>query len=173
MLRQVCGTFAHAIRPTLFETHLMDAFPSVFLGTHYWQLKNQHGARELWHKYLVYRVMEEKGSTVGRYYEMRKIAATVCQEQEVALNLRDMVEALCWLSLDHGSKDEREYDKWGLLGEVPTETNETEQKENMGIKLLSAAAHLNLLPFAKRLLAAGHSPLRHNYLFARPIQVAA
>jgi hypothetical protein len=155
-LRLVCKTFVDMVHPALFETHLMDSsrFP---VGTALWQLWNQHGADKLWHEYLVYRVVEEKD-------------ATVCQETENALNLRATVEALCWLVLKHGTRYENNFYDWGP---IRMEQSKQKHKANLDLNLLSAAAHFDILPLAKRLLAEGHSPTSHNYLFAPPTQIAA
>jgi hypothetical protein len=51
-LRLVCKTFADAVHPALFETHLMDHIPGCPVGTIQWQLRNQHGAQKLWHEIL-------------------------------------------------------------------------------------------------------------------------
>jgi len=168
-LRLVCKTFAGAIYPALFETHIMDHFYSNPIGSDFWQIQNQHGADKLWHKYLVYRVMHERDATVGRFIEIRQIAQAICQETESVLDLHATVEALCWLALTHGTKVGPDANKWWW-----PMLKESKQRANLGLNtLLSAAAYFNLFPLAKRLVAEGHSPTSHNYLFAPPIQVAA
>ena len=168
-LRLVCKTFADAMYPALFETHIMDHFCSNPIGSDFWRIQNQHGADKLWHDYLVYRVMDERDATVGRFVEIRQIAQAICQGTESVLDLHATVEALCWLALTHGTKVGREFNKWWW----PV-LKESEQRANLGLNtLLSAAAYFDLLPLAKRLVAEGHNPTSHNYLFAPPIQVAA
>lgn len=168
-LRLVCKTFAGAMYPALFETHIMDYFCSNPIGSDLWQIQNQHGADKLWREYLVYRVMNERDATVGRFIEIRQIAQAICQETQNVLDLHAAVEALCWLALTHRTKVGRESNKWWW-----PMLKESEQRANLGLNtLLSAAAYFDLLPLAKRLVAEGHSSTSHNYLFAAPIQVAA
>jgi len=59
----------------------------------------------------------------------------------------------------------------GYLG--PTKTRTPKTQPNLGISLLSVATHFNLLPLIQRLVAEGHRPTSHNYLFAPPVQIAA
>ncbi|KAL7619484.1 hypothetical protein AAE478_010023 [Parahypoxylon ruwenzoriense] len=167
-LRLVCKPFALMLYPALFETHLMDNVPRHPLGTERWQLQNQHGAVEVWRKYLVYRCLGERDATVGRFVEIRQIAQAVCRE--TALDLKDVIEAMCLLALSHGMSmtDNKNSKKLG-----PIVIKETKPEANMGLNMLTVAAHLDLFPLAERLLAEGHSPTDHNYLFAPPIQVAA
>jgi ankyrin repeat protein len=168
-LRLICKTFASALYPALFETHIMDHYRSNPIGSDVWQTRIQRGAEKLWQEYLAYRVMNERDPTVGRFVEIRQIAQAVCQEKESTLALTATVEALCCLVLTHGTNVGREWKKWWwplLKG--------SEERANLGLNtLLSAAAYFDLLPLARRLIAEGDRPTSHNYLFSPPIQLAA
>jgi hypothetical protein len=108
--------------------------------------------------------MDKKDATLGRFVEMRQIALAVCQEMQNELDLRTTVEALCWLALWHGSKETTTYHDGG-----PMRKKDSTHNANPGLNLLTAAAHFDLLSLAQRLLAEGHNPTSHNYLFAPPI----
>lgn len=192
-LRLVCKKLANAVHPALFETHLMDNKGGE-IGTYHWNDRHQHGADKIWHQYLVYRVMTEKNVRVIRYVEIRNIAEAVCREIVNPPNLRGMVENLCWQALNHWDDDSygRFWQGPGGWDNVlqfwendPYDTDDTyarsvgfnyyvERKDqNLGLAMLSAAAHLNLLPLAERFIDEGHKVTEHNFLFAPPIQIAA
>jgi hypothetical protein len=82
---------------------------------------------------------------------------------------------LCWLAMRHGAKRHEQH-KWGplrMMNGPESRVAWSPGKAIPSLNLLSAATHFNLLPLTKRLVAEGHSPTSHNYLFAPPIQVAA
>lgn len=166
-LRLVCKDFAWLVYPALFETHLMDSWWKSQYGTMRRPTLYQHGANELWHRYVVYRVMGERDATVGRLVEIREIAVAVCEE--AALDLRFVVEGLCWLALNHETDTNSEdWDKWDYLA-----SKRRRIEANPGLNMLAAAAHFNLPFLAEVLLARGHDPTKHNFLFAPPALVAA
>lgn len=85
------------------------------------------------------------------------MARFICQEPESHFNLRNTVEALCWLALNPGSKDKdttlaTPHIKWG-----PT-MHMKRKGADLGLNLLSTAAYFDLLPLAKRLVPEGHNP---------------
>lgn len=167
-LRLVCKTIEGAMYPALFETHMMDYVHTTPIGSDPWQSRHQHGADKLWHRYIVYRIMDPK-SMIGRFSEIRQIAQVIHQEAKTGLGLQATVEALCWLALTHATQFTRNKGKWWYPN-----MRESKQRTVVSLNtLLSAAAYFDLMPLAKRLVAEGHSPTSHNYLFAPPIQVAA
>lgn len=159
-LRLVCKTFADGVLPALFETHLMDNYFYFYVGSYQWQLNvgSKYGADKLWHKYLVFRVMDGRDKTVERFIQMRQLAQVICQEmereRESAFDLREIVESLCWLALKKGNSS-NEYE-WFKASEV----RNPELRLSLGLNLFSAAAYFDLLPLAKRLVAEGHEPYR-------------
>lgn len=169
-LRLVCKVFACMVHPALFETLLMDDKRAWPYGGVQWQRCHQHGSFELWTRYLVFRSLHEQNPAVKRFVEIRYLAKAIYREAAV-LDVTAIVEALCWLASSHGANTacNDEEDKWGPL------TAEKQRPEpDLGLNMLTAAAYLNILPLAERLLAEGHQrPTSHNYLFAPPIQVAA
>jgi ankyrin repeat protein len=121
----------------------------------HWYIKNDHGASLFWHSYLVYRVQNE--TEMHRFLDIRRIAENVCSE--TSTNLVATIEALCWPALQRGT------DPCDNSGGKPP---------NKELNLLCAAAYLNLIPMAKRLLQEGHCPTNYSYIFSsRPIQLAA
>lgn len=170
-LRLVCKAFACMVHTALLETCLMDDFGSTAtFGSTKWRLRHQHGAFELWNQYLVMRSLREQNPAVGRFVEIRDLAKAIHSETVLVLDLKGIVETLCQLASTHRiQKDCEDLDRWG-----PLLAAWKKPKADLGLNMLTAASHLNLLPLAKRLLdQGGHSPTSHNYLFAPPIQVAA
>ena len=70
------------------------------------------------------------------------------------------IESLCWPALQAAMKPS---------------TNTKIEKEPLspGLDLLCAAAYLNLIPLAKRLLQEGHRPTSDSHLFSSPMRLAA
>ena len=66
----------------------------------FWYLKNQHGAEEFWHSYLVYRVQNEIDPGIGRFTEIRRMAQDICREAEI-----DILAAIWW-SLLAGARED-------------------------------------------------------------------
>lgn len=166
-LRLVCKVFARLVYPALFETHLMDHFRGAQLGSMRWLASYKADADKLWHRYVVYRVMGERDATVGRLVEIREVALAVCRE--AALDMRSVVDALCWLALDHDTKsDDAKWQEWGFLT-----SKDRRVEANPSLNMLTAAVHLNLPSLVEVLLGRGQDPTKHNFLFAPPALVAA
>ncbi|KAI1371189.1 ankyrin [Hypoxylon crocopeplum] len=182
-LRLVCTAFSQLMPFALFETRLMDNTLLPGLGSDDWQGVVQHGAIKVWHKYIIYRTLDEKDSTIGRFVEIRQMAQAICQE--TTLELQTIIEALCWLALSHRTRltNKSQWRMWArvehrmrLIHEDqwgPLVRGVYKPEANLGLNMLTAAAHLNLFPLAKRLLAEGHEPTSTNFLFAPPLQVAS
>jgi hypothetical protein len=116
--------------------------------------------------------LKENDPTVGRYVELTETAKAICKE--TGLDLHAALEALCGLTLTHcmpvkscGPTISARQNTATVDGTSP------EPDGSLDLNMLAAAAHLNLLPLARHLLAKGQSPLGYSHLFAPPIQVAA
>ncbi|KAK8017749.1 ankyrin repeats (3 copies) domain-containing protein [Apiospora rasikravindrae] len=161
-LRLVCKLFAEAVYPALFRTCRLDdaIFECSFGGVEY--RESRHGARELWHRYLVYRVAGEADPNVGRFVEIRELAQVLC-EKDTSLNYESVIDT--------------------LLGAVTCDktrpnTNILRRPQNnvvpdQGLNLLAAAVRLDMVSLVKHLLADGHDPATPNFLFPPATQVAA
>ncbi|PVH97224.1 ankyrin [Periconia macrospinosa] len=157
-LRLVCKRFSQALPRALFESRLLDAFNTEKILSD-WVIENDHGATKLWHSYLVYRVHNEiRQPCQRRYVELRLVAQRVCEE--TGADMETTIEALCWPALkqctipDINSKLEKE----------PLSPN---------LDLLCAAAYLNHIAVAQRLLREGYSPHTETHLFLSPMELAA
>ncbi|KAK7966202.1 uncharacterized protein PG986_000479 [Apiospora aurea] len=111
-LRLVCKLFAEAVYPALFRTCRLDdaIFECSFGGVEY--KESRHGARELWHRYLVYRVTGEPDPNVGRFVETRELAQVLC-EKDASLNYESVIDTLCWLALDNIQRGPCYFREWG------------------------------------------------------------
>jgi len=150
--------FSQALPPALFESRLLDFFNTEKI-LRYWAIENDHGATKFWHSYLVYRVQNEIHQPCQRrYLDLRLVAQRVCEE--TGTDLETTIDALCWPALkqctipDINSKLEKE----------PLSPN---------LDLLCAAAYLNHIPVAQRLLREGYSPHTESHLFLSPMELAA
>ena len=129
----------------------------------FWYLKNQHGAEEFWHSYLVYRVQNEMDPGIGRFTKIRRMAQDICREAEI--DILAAISGLCWLALEkitewcgHISRDN-----------VPG----TCRERGRAMSLLSAAAYFNLKSLAEALLLDQHCLDDDDGLFPPAMQVAA
>ncbi|KAK8092918.1 ankyrin [Apiospora kogelbergensis] len=178
-MRLVCKYFAEAVYPALFRTHRLDdaIFKCCFPNYRY-KLK-RYGVRELWQRYLVYRVTLEQDPTVGRFVEVRDLARILCGEY-ASLDYRSVVETLCSLALDNVERGPAIFREWGSVSCDKTRPNTNifrplyeEVAPDPRLNLLAAAVRLDLPALVEQLLAEGHSPARPNFLFPPATQVAA
>ena len=178
-LRLVCKTFAEAVYPALFQSHRLDdaIFDCCFGEVLY--TESMHGARDLWHRYLIYRVTGEKDPNVGRFVETRELAHSLC-EKDTSLEYQAVVETLCWLALVNIQRGPCTFREWGAptCNKLRPNTNIMRQLQDgvvrdEGLNLLAAAVRLNLPSLVQQLVAEGHNPAKPNFLFPPATQVAA
>lgn len=94
-----------------------------------------------------------------RYLDIGRVAERVCEES--GADVGATIEALCWPALQHGTSPN---------------SNDTLEEEHPGtsdLDFLCAAAYLNLISVAERLLQEGYSPHSNSYLFSSPMKLAA
>jgi len=127
-------------------------------GLSRWYMRRGYGSRELWHSYLVRRVQKETNSDIRRFCDIREVAE--CVNRETGADLATTIGVLCWPALKYATDPRSE-------SELRKVTRNTE------LDLLCAAACLNLLPLAKRLLRDGIRPTDKSFLFSSPIRLAA
>ncbi|KAK7917824.1 ankyrin repeat-containing domain protein [Apiospora marii] len=178
-LRLVCKAFAEAVYPALFQSHRLDdaIFDCCFGDVQY--LESMHGTRDLWHRYLVYRVTGETDPNVGRFVETRELAHALC-EKDSSLDYQHVVETLCWLALDNIQRGPCTFREWGAptCNKLRPNTNilrrlQDDTVHDEGLNLLAAAVRLGLPSLVKQLVAEGHNPTKPNFLFPPATQVAA
>lgn len=186
-LRLVCKAFAVLVYPALFEIdELLGGGPPESIGTMDCQLLLQHGGEQMWHEYMVRRVMRarsDRDRDRNRYLELRQVALAVHGAMQPGGDapipeLREVVETLCWLLLRQevkGTGCERRPLLWKLWGPSapPRAGVTTAEASRFSLSLLSAAAYLNLPALAQGLLDDGHNPHHHSLLFAPAMQLAA
>lgn len=151
--------FSQEIEPAIFASRLLDSFNTEKVLSN-WYIKNDHGAAKFWHSYLVYRVQNEMStpSSQRRYLDIGLVAKRVCEE--TGADVGATIETLCWPALQQGTK--------------PSTNSKLEKEpESPDLDLLCAAAYLNFIPIAKRLLQEGHSPHSESHLFSSPMKLAA
>ncbi|KAI9645926.1 hypothetical protein NHQ30_005363 [Ciborinia camelliae] len=150
-LRLVNKWFSQNVQSALFESRLLDSFDTGATGILCdWHIEKDHGKSKLWHSYLVHRVLNETSLSHPRYLIIRDIAQRVCDE--TGADLKPTIETLCWPALKYASNPDSDSE----LKSNPSNPN---------IDLLCAAAYLNLIPLAKRLMQEGHSPRDQSCLF--------
>jgi hypothetical protein len=150
--------FSQEIQPAIFESRLLDdLYTEKVLSD--WYIKNDHGASKFWHSYLVYRVQNEiHKPSHRRYLNIGLVAERVCEE--TGADVGATIETLCWPALQQGTN--------------PGSNSKLEKElPSPDLDLLCAAAYLNLIPIAKRLLQEGHSPHSKSLLFSSPMKLAA
>ena len=151
------------VQPALFETRLLDDFPRARAAAATWYAGKDHGGTALLHAYLMYRVQNETRPHQRRFLDIRKVAERVCEESTTQ-DLVSTMETLCWLALPAA---------------MDPSTNTKLENEPLGsglssgLDLLCAAAYLNVIPLAKKLLQEGHCPTSESHLFPSPMQLAA
>ncbi|KAM3065336.1 hypothetical protein ACMFMG_011540 [Clarireedia jacksonii] len=155
-LRLVCKRFCQEIQSALFESQLLDSFYTWKVLSD-WYIENDHGASKFWHSYLVYKV--QSGAPQRRFLDILQVAQRVCQE--TSADLVTTIENLCWPALQEGTNPSNDNCK---LENMPTDPE---------LDLLCAAAYLNIIPLAKRLLAEGYCPSDDSVLFSSPMRLAA
>jgi hypothetical protein len=105
-------------------------------------------------------VKNETDVTIGRFFEIRRVAQFIDRESDWDIL---SIDALCWLALER-------------LGTAPGhqwQYSEDYAKKSPNKHLLSAAAHFNLVPLVHRLLAEGCCPISHEFLFPPAMELAA
>ncbi|KAK8004867.1 hypothetical protein PG990_010904 [Apiospora arundinis] len=182
-MRLVCKYFAEAVYPALFRTHRLDHAIHTPSGINCPTLRykqNRYGVKELWHRYLVYRVTCEKDPTVGRFVEVRDLAKILCETHAAPLGYQHVIETLCELALDNIQRGPFVFWDWG-----PSKWNRHRPNTNIlnpliedvtpdpGLNLLAAAVRLDMPSLVKQLLADGHDSVKYNFLFPPALQVAA
>lgn len=155
--------FSKALPPALFESRLLDSFKTEKILSEEilsdWPIENDHGATKLWHSYLVYRVHNEiRQPCQRRYLDLRLVAQRVCEE--TGADMDTTVEALCWPAL-----------KQCTLPYINSKLEKEPLSPNLD--LLCAAAYLNHIAVAQRLLREGYSPHTETHLFLSPMELAA
>lgn len=161
-LRLVCKHFDALFQAALFDTRLLDRYYphqghdlQVSPTLQNWSIRRNHGAQKLWHSYLVYRVQNENDPTVHRFVELRRIAEAIGKRGDTGMELKHIIDALCWLALENVGK----------------KTCDEATESNAG--LLSAAAYLGCFELVRTLLLEGSSPTRDDGLFPCAVQAAA
>lgn len=147
---------------------------------------DRYGAGKLWHDYLVYRVVGETDRSVGRFVEIREAAEALWSritrssgtpgedgedgESPRPRTLRDIVDGLCWLALERGTKSPGDKQNWANHPQGLRHSNPT----NAAVNLLCAAAYFNEVSVAAPLLEKGEStPVYEMDLFPQAIEIAA
>ncbi|CAH0000049.1 unnamed protein product [Clonostachys byssicola] len=102
--------------------------------------------------------MNERDPTIHRYVEVRCIAESVCC---TGSDLRDTVDALCWLGL--GVTLGRGWEKSVRRGDI----------RNQELSLLSAAAFVGNVTLVECLLETGIDPTQSDGIFPSAIEAAA
>ncbi|KAK8035539.1 hypothetical protein PG993_010534 [Apiospora rasikravindrae] len=181
-LKLVCKRFNENFVSALFSSRALDHFSAPHVGGFWWMRDDRYGAGTLWHDYLVYRVMGETDPNVGRYVEIRQAAEALWARASSPSGsssesgdghhrpLRDIVDGLCWLALERGTKSPGDRQNWASHPQghrMDTPTNPT-------VNLLCAAAYFNEVSVAAALLENGRStPVYERNLFPQPIEIAA
>jgi hypothetical protein len=146
--------FSQEIQPAIFKSRLLDDLYTEKVSSD-WNVENDHGACKFQHSYLVYRVQNEVSKPPQRrYLDIGLVAERVCEE--TGADVVATIKALCWPALQQGTN--------------PGSNSRLEKElTSLDLDLLCAAAYLNLIPIAKRLLQEGHSlhgKSIHSLLFA-------
>ncbi|KAI9648354.1 hypothetical protein NHQ30_002987 [Ciborinia camelliae] len=103
-----------------------------------------------------YRV--QNSLSLPRYIGIRHVAQRVCDETDA--DLIHTIEILCWPALEQSTDHN-------------TDSNLKERPSNPDLDLLCAAAYLNLVPLAMRLIEKGVSPADKSLIFNSPMRLAA
>ncbi|KAL2070190.1 hypothetical protein VTL71DRAFT_13216 [Oculimacula yallundae] len=176
-LRLVCKHFAEAVIVALFETRLLDYSHPSGNGRSRgpWQIKTASSLQTMFHRYLVYRVRNEKLETTTRLLELREIASIICDHSK--LPITTVIDKICWLGFEDAFciYEKGNWLKRGLVRKQDgTMGRDLElAKPNLSLNVLSAAAYFNLVPLATKLLSEGHSTDQDNYLFPPAMQAAS
>lgn len=127
-----------------------------------WYIQKDYGASAFWHSYLVYRVQNETSTGQRHFLDIRRVSEEICEEGTAQLDLTTTIEALCWPALQDAM--------WHSYPRGAT----TKKPSSPGLDLLCAAAYLNVIPLAKRLLQEGHRPTSVSHIFSfSPMGLAA
>ncbi|KAH7411459.1 ankyrin repeat-containing domain protein [Cadophora sp. MPI-SDFR-AT-0126] len=176
-LRLVCKTFSTAVITALFDSRLLDGSGPGGFSKSYgpWQIRNREYLFGLFHRYLVYRLNNERSGELNRLLEMREIATLLREHSTV--NLSTINEKLCWLGYKYAFPIKHRKEYWKERGYVKTEDGRRQQGgvliPNRGLNLLAAAAYFDLVPLVLQLLTERHAPDTHNYMFPSALEAAA
>ncbi|KAK7966396.1 uncharacterized protein PG986_000673 [Apiospora aurea] len=176
-LKLVCKRFNENFVSALYESQALDHFSAPHVGGFWWMRDDRYGAGKLWHDYLVYRVMRETDPDVGRYVEIREIAEALLARTSSSSGsdgrhrtLRDIVDGLCWLALERGTKSPGGRQNWTSH----PHGHRTDSPTSSTLNLLCAAAYFNEVAITATLLEEGRStPVYERNLFPQPIEIAA
>ena len=162
-------SFYIAFKPVLFDTRALDD-AGCSENIRYWHVRKYHGADTLRHDYLVFTCRNKTDESVGRFVEIRNVANALfrhCKAQDHDLNLDAVLDGLCWLALERGTKYPGRRQGWdshcGRENEFP----------NPGLNLLSAGTYFGCVSLVRNLLGQGYDPTEDNNLFPAPMYLAA
>ncbi|KAK7972334.1 hypothetical protein PG988_006468 [Apiospora saccharicola] len=161
-LRLVCKYFAEAVYPALFRTHRLDdaMYHCCFGDVQY--KESRHGTRDLWHRYLVYRVTGEQNANLGRFVETKWLAEALSAFRD-SPDKQTIVETLCWLALDNIQRGPCSFGEKLQDNAIP----------DQGQTYLAAAVRLNMPSLVGLMLRGGSDPTQPDFLFPPATQVAA
>ncbi|KAK8067572.1 hypothetical protein PG996_006684 [Apiospora saccharicola] len=178
-LRLVCKYFAEAVYPALFRTHRLDdaMYHCCFGDVQY--KESRHGTRDLWHRYLVYRVTGEQNANLGRFVETKWLAEALSAFRD-SPDKQTIVETLCWLALDNIQRGPCSFGEWGAptCNKLRPNTNIFRKLQDnaipdQGQTYLAAAVRLNMPSLVGLMLRGGSDPTQPDFLFPPATQVAA
>ncbi|KAI1392668.1 ankyrin repeat-containing domain protein [Hypoxylon trugodes] len=162
-LKLVCRLFYNSVPRAIFEVGLDDNvrardYTNMMFMKVNWRTYKSYGYNDFWHAYLVYRVRTETDPTQGQYVNIRQVVDAWCGYTNDAFEAT--VDALCWLVLEQGEMTPGHRSPW----------QEGDEPLNLGLSLLSVAAHFGHIPLAKKFLAEVRYP---DSLFPSPTFLAA
>jgi len=137
-----------------------------------WYSQKYYGAETLWLDYLVWRCRNETDESVGRYAEIRAVAASLVGHWKTREGARDLdydsiLRELCRLALYRGIKYPGTWVGWASSCDPNSKLSNPEGN------LLSAACYSGCSSLVKELLAKGGDPSKDCTLFASPAHLAA
>ncbi|KAK4444239.1 ankyrin repeat-containing domain protein [Podospora aff. communis PSN243] len=175
-LKLVCKRFRETFQPALFASRRLDfreERPQRQIMAH-WQIRQHHGADKMWHQYIQYLVLVEKGGNNKQPYADyfyrgdygQKAILCLANEfcAETGISFDETVSALCWLVLDQAAD---------LIEFKGTMFHVWQRPFAPETNLLSLAAYFDHEPLARRLLAKGRCPSKHTGLLPSPTETAA
>ncbi|KAK0624279.1 hypothetical protein B0T14DRAFT_565564 [Immersiella caudata] len=191
-LKLVCKRFQETLQPALFESRMADFNDDTAYGTieALPVTTHRYGRDKFLHDYIVYHTRTERDPLRGRFVDLRRVAEAYSAETGTDVDV--CIDKFAWLILDRaahapGQRSDERVDnfqsytwqriQWSTYGarrdHCFNESTGAENKFELNINLLSAAAYFNNFPLAKRLLAEGYSPTTHNELLPAPTETAA
>ncbi|KAI0539518.1 ankyrin repeat-containing domain protein [Xylaria digitata] len=178
-LKFVCKEFYNLFQSALFRTRVLDD-PKDYESLQLWPIKHLHGREKMRHKYLVYRVRNEKEPKIGRFVDIANIAKEfleVAEEFCKAAKVDDskIVDDLCWLVLESATGCPGNSKFWDRELDDALDPFDPPGPRDLlkpHLNLLSIAAYFNHLDLARNLLDKGCCPIEHD-LFPSPMYSAA